>query len=159
MARAINGTSGTGSLTVYTLSPHERFRLESLSFDVVASAAGALHYAEVLLRSQDGSTIARVPDRLDVTDGSTVTYTFGVGLTPSCGLINSGLASQNDLPVATLEDGCSVVVRVVDPTGAVIAADAISAVLLWVQDVDGAPTIDNVVPPYTPLEILPPVAA
>lgn len=144
MARPINGLTGEGSLTVYTLAPTELLALDSISFVVTASAAGVTHFAEVILLTQDGSTIARVPDRLDVADGATVTYTFGVGLTPSCGLVNSGLAVQNDLPVTELTHGCSVVVQVVDPTGSVIAADTITNVLLWVRDVTDSLTAEDI---------------
>jgi len=151
VARPISGEGGSGEVVVYTLSPSDRFRVGTISFTVVADAAGVNHSPEVLLLAQAGALIARIADWNDLADGMTVTYTYGVDLTPFCGVANDGGAVQNDLPDVELVADCSIVVRSVDPAGVVIPGDVISNVLLWVDDAARAAELElpAVVPPYT----------
>lgn len=153
MPRAINGKGGQGEVVVYTLSPHEAFQLQTVTFKLAVGAGGD-STPEVLLRTQDGSTIARIPDWNDIPAGATVTYTFGVGLTPFCGVTSDGQSVQNDLPLTALTEGCTVAIRSVDSTGVVVAGDVVSRVLLWVEDQtpQGAGLAVEV-PPYTALPV------
>jgi hypothetical protein len=149
VSRAITGTPGTGSLLVYTLAPTESFRLDTVAFTLTADSSGNGHFPEVILGSLGGFQIARIPDWNAVPDAAVVDYTFGVGLTPFCGIANTGGAVQNDLPDTALDDSCTILIRSLDAAGAVVTGDQLSAITLWVSDLTTAgavPTLPLLVP-------------
>ncbi len=158
MARTIHGKDGAGNVVVYDLLATDEFRLDTISFTLVTSAVVGNRSLEVLLYDDAQAILARVPDWNDCVASITVRYTFGVGLVPSFCVANDGGAVQNDLPDTRLGPGYAIEVRSVGSTGAVFSGDRIRAVVLSVTDF-AAPSIESVVPPYTPLEIMPPVAA
>lgn len=138
MSYAINGQGGTGEVTTYTLAQSEELVLETITWTLATSVTTGRRTPEVRLLTANGQLIARIPDWNDLFESMTVTYTFGIGLTPFCGSINSGGCVQNDLPFASLEPGASIVLVAVDDTGAPFASDTISDVTLWVADLTGA---------------------
>lgn len=136
MAREIDTANGAGNVEAYKLAPGESFSLRTITFVVDTDNSGNGHSPEVLFGSQSGGLIARVPDWNDLADNSTVTYTFGVGLRPFCGITNDGGSVQNDLPECQLENGCTITVQVLDAGGAVVAGDRITDIVLWVEDTE-----------------------
>lgn len=138
MAHAINGIGGSGLVTVYTLAPGEIFVLDTITWTLSTSVTTGRRTPEVRILTANGQLIARIPDWNDLFESMTVTYTFGRGLTPFCGTINSGGCVQNDLPFTVLEPSASIQCVAVDDTGAPFASDTISDVTLWVEDAGAA---------------------
>ena len=152
MGYPIKGVNGTGQVTAYTLTANETLEIVTVAWQVNTDASGNGHSAEVIFLTQDGLQISRIPDWNDVGDLITVDYTFGVGLRAFCGIANDGGAIQNDLPVARLTHGCSIIVRSVDATGSVVTGDVLSEILLWAEaPADVEPLAADVIPLYTPV--------
>jgi hypothetical protein len=150
VAHPIAGHAGTGSVTAYTLASAEAFTLDTITFVVTTDATAGVHTVEVSAFSPEGLLIFRIPDWNDLAGSSTVTYTFGRGLTPFCGIVGSGGSVQNDLPFTELAPECSIVLRCVDSAGAVIGGDSFANVVLWASDATDAP---DVIPLLTPLAL------
>jgi hypothetical protein len=147
----ISGIDGTGEVVTYTLTPDQAFSLDLLCFQLTTDGTAGVHRPEVLIRAQNGDLVARIPDWNDAPGSATVTYTFGRGLAAFCGSVIDGQSVQNDLPFTDLDSQCSITLRSVDPTGAVIAGDAFSNVSLWVTEADSGGPESDVIPPYTSL--------
>lgn len=138
MAYAINGLAGVGLVTTYTLGPSEQLVIDTITWTLTTSVTAGRRTPEVRLLTANGQLVARIPDWNDLFAGMIVTYTFGRGLTPFCGTINSGGCVQNDLPFTDLEPGAVIQLVAVDDTGAPFVSDAISDVTLWVENVNAA---------------------
>jgi hypothetical protein len=134
MARAITVGDGLGQVLVYTLSASERLTIDTCTFTLITDGTAGSHSPEILLADQAGNLIARIPDWNDAAANGTYTYTFGRGLTPFCGIVNSGGSVQNDLPFTLLEPGGTIALQSVDGTGSVVAGDALTMIVLWVED-------------------------
>lgn len=135
MSFAIRGQPGTGEVEVYALTPLQTLVLETITFTLTTGLTTGVRTPEVLLLDSNAELIARIPDWNDISESMTATYTYGIGLTPFCGTINSGGSVQNDLPFCDLEPQSAIHLRTVDQTGAVFLDDAFSSITLWVADV------------------------
>lgn len=138
MAKPILGQGGSGEVVVYQLNNQDEFVLDTITFTLETGLTTGHRTPEVLIFADGQHLIGRIPDWNDIFESMTATYTFGRGLTPFCGTINSGGAVQNDLPFTVLEPKCEIHVRTVDDTGAVFLDDTFTDVVLWVEDLSAS---------------------
>jgi hypothetical protein len=150
---AISGANVTGNGITYTLGPAQRLRVETITFTYTASATVATRNPQVVYRSRTGQLLAVMPDLNDVVASAVVTYAFGVGLEPFCGVAPTGTFVQHDLPDTVLEPETTISLEARDgTTGAVIGTDAFTSVVLWaIADTSG--TAEDVIPLLTPLAL------
>lgn len=154
----ISGARVTGSGVTYTLGTGHRLYLELLAFTLVTSAAVATRNPEVLIKAQSGETLATLQDLNDVGASWTVAYTYGVGLTAGCGIGANGGAIVNALPATWLEQGATITLTSLDSTGAQVAGDAFSNVVLYGVASTAGSSLDAI-PLLTPLALNSQVAA
>ena len=144
-------TAGTG--VVYTVGQSERLTLETITFVLTADATAIGRNPQVVFADPDGNRFATVPDWNDLPASGVGTYTFGLGLTASCGTGLTGQVVQNDLPWTVLEPGYSVILESLRvDTFAVVPGDTFTQVFLYGVSASTIATPD-VVPLLTPIAL------
>jgi hypothetical protein len=132
VAEAFSGSSGSGSVTVYTVPRGYELQLELLTFTLTADATAGIHKAKVSFRDAAlGAVTARLRDLNEGGPGMTLTYTYGIGLTASACVAISGWEMTDALPLTVLAPQTTITVTAVNDSGATIAGDAISGVVLY----------------------------
>lgn len=156
---AISGAPVSGSGVTYTLGPSQRVRLEAITFLLTTDATAVSRNPQVVLATQDGKTVATVPDWNDLPASSSCTYTFAIGLAAFCGTATAGGFIQNDLPDTVLEPGATVSLESRNAsTGVVVSGDSFTSVVLYgVAVAGGAP--QDIIPLLTPIALADQAAA
>lgn len=149
----IKGANITGNGVTYTLAPTQRFRLETITFVLTCNSTVANRNPQVVLKTQDGSMVAAIPDWNDVPASAVVTYTFGIGLAAFCGIGSTGGFIRAELPDTVLEPEATVSLESRNAsTGAVLPSDTFTSVVLY-----GIPetpsTSADVIPLLTPIAL------
>jgi len=154
----ISGADVAGAGTTYTTGATELLRLETLTFTLSCDATAVTRLAEVFVLAQDGSTIFQTEDRNDVSASWTVFYTFGIGLEAFCGVAANQAVVRAELPDTWLPPGAAIRLASVDTTGAVVAGDTLTSVVLFGISQTATPTTD-VIPLLTPIQLADQAAA
>jgi hypothetical protein len=159
MSEAFRGASVTGSGTVYTVPRGYILRLELLAFTVTTDATAGIHKVRVVFTD---TALAAVTARLrDLNEGGpsmTLNYTYGIGLAASACTAATGWDMTDALPDTVLAPQTTITVTALDDSGATIAGDAVSGVVLYgdlvseaAADGDGGP-VPVLLPGFLPGE-------
>jgi hypothetical protein len=154
LAEAFRGAFGYGSVLAYTVPRGYVLRLELLTFTVTTDATAGIHKARVLFTD---TALAAVTARLrDLNEGGptmTLNYTYGIGLAASACTAATGWDMTDALPDTVLAPQTTVTVTALDDSGATIAGDAITGVVLYgdlVAEPAAANGVDDPLPPLLP---------
>lgn len=137
MSTTVYGPIGSGLITAYTAPQGRTVTLETLTFTVVAGAAAGIHRVRVQMIDTAGQPIATLDDLNTSAATQTTIYTYGLGLNASACATADGWAVTDALPFTQISDGAYVTVEAITDNGVEITGDAISAVVLQVDDNQG----------------------
>lgn len=132
MAEAFSGAAGSGSVVVYTVPRGYELQLDLLTFILTADATAGIHKAKVTFTDAAlGAITARLRDLNEGGPSMVLTYTYGIGLTASACVAVSGWEMTDALPLTVLAPQTTITVSAVNDSGATIAGDTISGVVLY----------------------------
>lgn len=137
MAEPVLGASGSGFTTVYTTNRSTYYRLELLTFTIVADATAGVHTVRVRLIDTALDTIAVLADLNEASASGTYRYTFGVGLTASACVLTDGMSVTNALPDTILRPDTAIRVEPINDAGSELAGDAVGNVRLYLRTIAG----------------------
>lgn len=134
MSTTVYGPAGSGSLTAYTAPSGRSVTVETLAFTVAADSTAGIHRVRVAFVDDAGNVIGTFDDQNDSGASQTTLYTYGLGLNASACTTATGWAVTDALPWTQIKDGGTVTVTAINDNGVEITGDAISAVVLQVND-------------------------
>ncbi len=137
MSVTVYNKGGSGFLSAYSVPKGRSVTLETLTFTIVADGTAGIHRARVQYIDNAGNVVVTLDDLNDSAPGQTTIYTYGLFLNASACTTASGWAVTDALPGTQLNDNYTVTITAINDAGVEIAGDAISAVVLQVNDPQG----------------------
>lgn len=134
MSLTTYGPSGSGSIIAYTAPSGRQVTVETLAFTVVADGTAGIHRVRVKYVDDAGNVIGTLDDQNDSGPSQTTLYTYGLFLNASACTTATGWAVTDALPGTQIRDGATVTVTAINDNGVEISGDAISAVVLQIND-------------------------
>lgn len=134
MSVTVYGPTGSGLITAYTAPKGRTVTVETLTFTVAAGVAAGTHRVRVQMVDTAGQPIATLDDLNTSAASQTTIYTYGLGLNASACATANGWAVTDALPFTQISDEAYVTVEAITDNGVEISGDAISAVVLQVDD-------------------------
>lgn len=155
MANAYRGDPGNLPRTVYTTPPAQDFALDSITFLLHCAGTATEHHAVIEYVDSSGVVVGSFMDWNIALDGATIRYTFGIGLIPSACDLTDGWTVEHDLPNTILDASTEIKIRSVDETGAAIAGDNVTAVIMYATQLASATSGDVVPTAREPIYFMP----
>lgn len=138
MSVTVRGNEGSGETTVYN-SPNDRaVTIQTLKFQIDTDGTAGTHTVRVRFVEPTIGAIFPLDDLNIGGPLQTNYYTYGLGLNASACTVANGMAVTDALPWTELAPGSTITVTPTNGGDTVISGDAISNVVLKVDDGGGA---------------------
>jgi hypothetical protein len=130
----VRGNNGSGETTVYSSPKQREVTIQTLKFQVDTDGTAGAHTVRIRFVEPTIGAVVTLDDLNVGGPSQTNYYTYGLGLNASACSITSGMAVTDALPWTGLEAGSTITVTPTDGTDTVISGDAISNVVLKIND-------------------------
>jgi hypothetical protein len=135
MSVTVRGNEGSGETTVYNAPQGRSVTVQTLKFQVDTDATAGVHTVRVRLVDPTVGSFATLDDLNAGGPSETHYYTYGLGLNASACTTADGMAVTDALPWAELGANGHITVTPTDGTDTELTGDAISNVVLKIDDV------------------------
>lgn len=143
MSVGVYGPNGLGTTIAYTVPKGRMVTVQTLAFTVLADGTAGVHRVRVRYIDDAGSRVVALDDLNESAPGLTTHYSYGLGLNASACTTVDGLAVTDALPWTQIKDGAYIRITAIDDNGAQISGDAISAIVLQIEDLGADAGPDN----------------